>query len=302
MQHLATIFCLLFVVPIAAQEPAAKRQAPPAPRLVLRVELLSPGAPVPRLADEHAPPALAKVRTWQGRKIAWRLDGAAISDRKDAEVALRRAVADPKHQRVSQHRPGEQEPVPLVIEPGDGLRWGEVLATYDMATAAGFQELRLDDVPTPWLVPRSVMEPILDDGVLVVPHVFYSEPDDEPEVGRPTFDVHQDGRIVHDDGVLFTWTPGKEDDLSALRKRLLELRQGLVAGGHLQVRAFDGEKRLDVPFLVRADLWAEWRDVRRLLLLATSPEIGFWKLQPAGAEFEYEPKLRSGWRPAGSPK
>ncbi|MCC7398143.1 MAG: hypothetical protein IT455_13835 [Planctomycetes bacterium] len=302
MHSLATTCCLLFVAPIAAQEPEARRQAQPAQRLVLHVELLSPGAPVPRIADEHAPPALAKVRTWQGRKIAWRLDGAAITNQKDAAAALHRAATDPKNHRDSKHRPGTREPLPLRVEPADGLRWGEVLATYDMALAAGFEELQFEDVPTPWFVPRSVMEPILDDGVLVVPKVIYSEPDDRPEAGRPTFDVHQDGRIVHDEAVLFVWTAGKEDDLGALRKRLLELRQGLIADGRLRVRAYDGEKRLDMPLLVRADLWTEWRDVRRLLMLATSPEIGFWQLQAAGTEVEYEPKLRSGWRPPESTK
>ena len=72
-------------VPIGAQEPAAG---------------LSPGAPVPRIADEHAPPALAKVRTWQGRRIAWRLDGAAITNQKDAAAAAGAEVEyEPKLRR-----------------------------------------------------------------------------------------------------------------------------------------------------------------------------------------------------------
>jgi hypothetical protein len=126
--------------------------------------------------------------------------------------------------------------------------------------------------------------------------MLFSEPDDRPEPGRPTFDVHQDGRIETAATVMFRWVPGKADDLTALREHLLALRKELVAGGRLQVRPYDGEKRLDMPFLVRADLWTEWRDVRRLLMLLTAPEIGFWKFHPAVAEMEYEPKLRSGWR------
>ena len=297
MNLVATSLCLLVAIaPITAQQPGDTVPKPPVARLVLRIELLAPGSPVPRITDKEAAPALAEVKAWEGRKVTWHLDGTALANRKDAEVALQRAVNDPNNHRDSQHRPGQREPVPVRLEPGDGTRWCEVLTTYDMLLSAGFMEVQLADVPTPWFVPMSVDEPVVDDGALVVPKMVFSEPDDRPVAGRPTFDVHQDGRIVLDDKVLFTWKAGKEDDLTALREHLLMLRKELQAGGHLQVRTYDGEKRLDMPFLVRADLWTEWRDVRRLLMIVTLPEIGFWKLQPAVAETEYEPKLRGGWR------
>ena len=297
MHILATTLCLLVAgATVTAQQSGDTKPKPAANQLVLRIELTAPGSPVPRVTDKDAAPALAKVKAWDGRKVSWRLDGTALPNLKAAEAALHRAARDPKNLRDSQYRPGQREPVPVRLEPGDGTRWGEVLTAYDMLLSAGFQDVQLEDVPTPWFVPRAVMEPILDDGVLVVPKMVFCEPDDRPEAGRPTFDVHQDGRIVQGDKVLFTWTPGKADDLTALREHLLALRKQLVANGHLQVRAYDGEKRLDMPFLVRADLWTEWHDVRRLLKLVTLPEIGFWKLHPAVAEMEYEPKLRGGWR------
>jgi len=296
MHTLATTLCLLVAAAVTAQQSGGTRPKPAAHRLVLRIELGAPGSPVARVTDKDAAPALAKVKAWEGRKVSWRLDGAALANRQDAEAALHRAARDPKNLRDSEHQPGQREPVPVRLEPGDGTRWCEVLTAYDMLLAAGFQEVQLEDVPTPWFVPRSVMEPVLDDGVLVVPRMVFCEPDDRPEPGRATFDVHQDGRIVLGDKVLFTWTPGKADDVTALRQQLLAMRKDLVADGRLQVCPYDGEKRLDMPFLVRADLWTEWRDVRRLLVLVTSPEVGFWKLHPAVTEMEYEPKLRGGWR------
>lgn len=297
MHILATTLCLLVAsATVTAQQSGDTRPKPAANRLVLRIELAAPGSPVPRVTGKDAAPALAKVNAWDGRKVSWRLDGTALPDRKAAEAALGRAARDPKNLRDSQDQPGKRELVPVRLEPGDGARWGEVLTAYDMLLAAGFQEVQLEDVPTPWFVPRAVMEPIVDDGVLVVPCMAFHEPDDRPEADRPTFDVHQDGRIAQGDKVLFTWTPGKADDLTALREHLLALRKELMADGHLQVRAYDGEKRLDMPFLLRADLWTEWRDVRRLLHLATAPEIGFWKLYAAVAETDFEPKLRAGWR------
>lgn len=297
MHILATTFCLLVVgATVTAQQSGDTKPKPAAQRLVLRIEPAALGSPVPRVTDKEAAPALAKVKAWEGRKVTWSLDGTVLPNRKDAEAALDRAARDPKNLRDSKHQPGEREPVPVRLEPGDGARWCEVITAYDMLLTAGFREVQIEDVPTPWFVPRSVAEPILDDGVLVVPRMVFNEPDDRPEAGRPTFDVHQDGRIVLGDKVLFTWMPGKADDLTALRAHLLALRKDLVADGHLQVRAYDGEKRLDMPCLVRADLWTEWRDVRRLLMFVTLPEFGFWKLHPAVAEMEYEPKLRGGWR------
>lgn len=280
---------------LVAQQPAAKAVQPKS--LVLRIEVAAAGSAVPRIAGKDVPPALAKVRTWEGRKLTWRLGDDAVTS-EHIELALLGAGQDPKHRLDD--KAGEAEAsrrlVPLRIEPADGVRWGEVLRAYDMAMTAGFQELQFPDLVTVSFIAQSVSEPVVDDGVLVVPKAVFSMPDDLPEEGRPTFDVHQDGRIVHNGGVVFSPAPGRPDDVAALRERLIELRKSLVAAGRLRQR-FDGEKRLGVPFLVRADLWAEWRDVRRLLLLATAPEIGFWQLQPAVGDFDYEPKLRSGWRP-----
>lgn len=161
MHIVATILCLL-VAPatVTAQQSGDTRPKPAANQLVLRIELAAPGSPVPRVTDKDAAPALAKVKAWDGRKVSWRLDGTVLPNRKDAEAALHRAARDPKNLRDSQHRPGQREPVPVRLEPGDGTRWGEVLTAYDMLLSAGFQDVQLEDVPTPWFVPRAVMEPI----------------------------------------------------------------------------------------------------------------------------------------------
>lgn len=91
---------------------------------------------------------------------------------------------------------------------------------------------------------------------------------------------------------MFTWVAGKADDLKPLRTRLAELRAALVAEGELVERPSDRREVLDVPFLVCADVWTEWRDVRRLLQMVTDPSVGFWKFEVGVAEFDFEAKLR----------
>lgn len=272
----------------SAQEPkpAAK---PPAP-LVLRIECTAPGSPVPRIAEPSTETA-ARVRLWEGRELAWHIGAGKVGTRKALATELKRIAQDPKFRYEPALEPGRECPVPLRIQPGHDVRWGDVTEAFDAAFDAGFVEILLEGVDTSYFVPKSVDHPVLDEGVLIVPKMVWNEPDDRPHPRRPIFDVHQDGRITHDGDTLFTWVAGKTDDLEPLRVRLLALRKDLVAKGHL-VRRFDELQKLDVPFLVRADRWTEWRDVRRLMVEVVDEKIGFWKCEWGTSEWDHEARMR----------
>jgi hypothetical protein len=280
----------------AAQEPKASAKSP-AP-LVFRIECTVPGSPVPRIAEPSTETA-ARVRRWEGRELAWHIGTGKVGTKKALTTELKRIAQDPKFRYEPALEPGRECPVPLRIQPGDDVRWGDVTEAFDAAFDAGFVEVALEGVSTTYFVPKTVDHPILDEGVLIVPKMVFHEPDDRPHPRRPIFDVHQDGRITHDGDTLFTWVAGKTDDLEPLRARLRALREDLVAKGHL-VRRFDDLQKLDVTFLVRADRWTEWRDVRRLMVEVLDEKIGFWKCEWAAAEFDFEAKMRE--RARGSDK
>lgn len=285
-----TVLLLTSLLPIAAaaaQAPAAK--APDA--IVLTIALVAPGTDAPRPAADGAPADGSRARTWTGRKLAWRVGDRGAETESAMRLLLQAAAANPENRRPCADRPGTLELLPLRIEPGEDARWGEVVEAFDAAMAAGFAEVYFAGVTTGFLVPKSIDEPILAGGALIVPKAVFNEPDDQPDELRPVFDVHQDGRIEHDGRTLFTWRAGVPDDLGPLRERLLQLRRTFAQRSRLQPRDGDRPERLDVPFLVRADKWAAWRDVLRFVQAATAPEVGFWKFEIAVGEEDHEAKL-----------
>jgi hypothetical protein len=281
----------LLAASLRAQVPQPETK--PAPTLVVRIECAAPGSPVPRTTDPKAPAAALRARRWEGRKLVWHIgDTLKVDTLVGLERELRRIAQDPASMRDSVDQPGKKELLPVLLRPGDDARWCDVTQSFDVAMMAGFYAISIDGAGTPWFVPKMVDHPLLDAGALIVPKVLFNEPDDRPDPRRPVFEVHQDGRIVVDGVTLFTWVAGKADDLEPLRARLAELRADLVARGHLVKRPSDRREMLDVPLLVCADVWTEWRDVRRLLQVVTDPSVGFWKLEVGVAEFDYEAKLR----------
>jgi hypothetical protein len=270
----------------SAQAPAKPPAVPAA--IVVAIECTAEGTPVPRATGAGLAKELATARRWEGRQLAWQIGHQKLASTEALERALQLLAASPDHRRDSAETPGKKELLPLRIQPGDQTRWRDVVHTIDTAYAAGFPEVHLEGVDTPWLTPMGVDEPLVGDGALIVPKAIFNDPDDRPDRLRPGFDLYQDGRIEHDGATLFTWVAGKEDNLQPLRARLRELRTSLEKEGHLQPRPHDKQQRLDVPFLVRADQWAEWRDVKRLIALATEPEVGFWKLEIAVCHADLE--------------
>ncbi len=282
---------VLLAATLSAQVP--QPEAKPAPALVVRIECAAPGSPVPRTTDPKAPAAARKARRWEGRKLVWHIgDTTKLDTLADVERELLRIARDPKSLRDSVDQPGRKELLPVLLRPDDDARWCDVAQAVDAAMAAGFVDVSLEGAGTPWLVPKMIDHPLLDAGAMIVPKALFHEPDDRPHRLRPVFEVHQDSRIVVNGATLFTWVAGKADDLEPLRARLAELRADLVAKGYLVKRPSDRREVLDLPFLVCADVWTEWRDVRRLLQMVTDPSVGFWKLEVGVAEIDFEAKLR----------
>jgi hypothetical protein len=294
MRHLSCTLVTVvtcFVAAAVAQDDRPKAATHPASVIEVGVQATG-GQAIPRVEGKNLTPTLAGARRYEGRTVTWSVGGKAVVGQRPQELALWAIAQDPASSRVDPEDAGRKKLLPLRIVPGDGARWGDIVTLHDGAMQAGFNEVQIEGVVLPWLIPKVVAEPVVDGGVLVVPRAVFTELDDFRDSERPTFDVHQDGRIVFEGKVLFAWQPGKEDDLRLLHKTLAELRRSLEAKGRWGPRGLDKRPALDVAFLVRADVWAEWRDVRCLLIAAMEPEVGFWKIELAAAEKDMEAELR----------
>jgi len=280
--------------PASSQETAQPKAPKPIDVVVVAIDCKAEGTAVARVADADPKEALAKAKVWVERELQWRVQGGAGLDHRGVQAKLEALVRSAEVLRDDPDSPGKKVPVPLRIEPGHGARWNDVVRTFDLALQNGLTEIQLQDVDTIYIVPKEIDAPVAEHGALIVPRAIFHEPDDAPDPLRPVFDVHQDGRILHGDDVLFRWEPAKAEDLAPLNARLGELRKDLVGKGHLKERSVAGkvQKVLDMPFLVRADKWAEWRDVRRVIERALDPAAGFWKLEIGLTELDHEAKLR----------
>jgi hypothetical protein len=266
----------------SAQEPQAKQ--PDTLRLVITTKV--GGKPEPRLDRDGKETG---ARRWTGRVIEWTIGDKTLTKFVDAEKELFRIARDPVSLRESKAKPGQKEILPLVVEPDQGVCWCEILASFDLAMVAGFADWRLLGAGTRYFVPKSVDEPVIDGGAVIMTRAVFNEPDDLPHQDRHTFTVRQDGSIVHGGRVLFRWQAGKPDDLAALNKELLAIRATMEKGKHIGKRHPDGAAAIDVPVLVCADKWCEWRDVRRLMQCLFAPEVGFWKFEIGVSDVEQEP-------------
>jgi hypothetical protein len=281
--------------PAICQEKPQPATPKPLDVVVVAIDCKAEGAAMARVPDANPDEALAKARAWDDRELQWRVQGGAGLDPRGVKAKLEALARSAEALRDDPDAPGNKILVPLRIEPGHGSRWNDVVRTVDLALQTGWNEVQLQGVDTIYTLPKAIDAPVAGHGALIVPRAIFSEPDDRPEPLRPVFDVHQDGRILHGDDVLFQWVPAKAEDLAPLNARLGELRKDLVGKGHLKERSVAGkvQKVLDVPFLVRADKWAEWSDVRRVIARALDPAHGFWKLELGVTELDHETKLRA---------
>jgi len=267
---------------VAAQQ--TRQDAPDTLRVVMTTKVA--GKPVARL---DANDKETGSRRWTDRVIEWQFGGNTFAASASARRALARIAKDPASLRESPDQPGHKELLPIVIEPDAGVCWAELLTCFDVANEAGFPDWRLLGFDGCYVVPKSVEVPVLEGGALILPRAVFNEPDDAPAAGRPVFRVRQDGTVVRDGRTLFRWRAGEPDDLTTLKNELLEIRAQMQKAEKLRKRGPDAAEVIDVPVLVCADKWCEWRDVRRLLQTLCAPEIGFWKLEFGVADLEMEP-------------
>jgi len=249
-----------------------------APVLTVAIRCLVEGKAVLRTSAAGE----AGGRRWEGRQLQWRIGDRAF-DTLEALASELKVRATPERRGTDPAQAVREAPA-LLLEPGPGVRWAELIAATDAAMMARFTVIRWAGIDTPWLVPKVVGEPVIGGGVLVVPRARFAEPDDDAHERRPTFDLHQDGRIVHGNATLFTPEAGVPHGLDSVRAGLRELRAALVAKGDLGKRTLDQKERLQVPILVRADCWTECSQVQQFLALALGEEIGFWKVEIAVAD------------------
>lgn len=265
---------------------AQEAKEPPKP-LPIAVTVKVEGVAVPRRTKDGTDTG---VRNWKDRGHEWRIGDKTLAKPGLFALELKRIATDPASQRDSKIRPGEKELLPVVLEPDANVHWRDVMNLVDVLMRSGFEDFRLAGAGTQYFVPKAVAECVRDDGKLLVPRMYHNEPDDADDPLRREFEVHQDGRIVHDRRVIYRWQPGKADDQTDLRAALLAMRAADEQAGRIQERGPEHAKRLTGKVLIVADCFTEWRDVRRLMQALTAPDIGFWKFEIAAMEFAVSPR------------
>lgn len=196
---------------------------------------------------------------------------------------LYRIAMDAKAMRPD-HETGGKMLAALRVAPDPATHWEEIVQLWDLVMASGYKDLLLERVDTRWMMAMAVDDGRPDAQRLVLPWAYYQEPDESPPPERLAFDVLRDGSIAHDGRSLFEWKAGEPEDLEPLRKALREVRASMLAQKLVVARKGYEHPVIDVPVLLRADRWAEWRDVLRLCKELLAPEVGYWKLQLALVE------------------
>lgn len=258
--------------------------------IVMRCEAL--GRREPRFGEVAA--GTAAAFRWVGRKWSYVVDGKSLTASLDVAVALGRILNDHRAAQIARgDRYGFANLPILHVEPGDSACWGEIVGVCDLAASAGFQTVTIDQVDSPVRRIAEVSDASLAaDDELIVPQAQVSAERGNVESSGVVIEVRQDGRAGDPGHVLFTPSVGKADDLTRLREFLLSARASLQRQGHLVARPGKTEPWLDVALVVRADRWTDWRDVRRMLALATTPEIGFWNVGFVASHRDLESELR----------
>src|SRR5262245_15114287 len=126
---------------------------------------------------------------------------------------------------------------------------------------------------------------------LVLPRAVYRVRDDEPPVNRPVINVLQNGTVVYQKRVVYdpavhgvNYRPIKELLLGIRREGLASKAFGLehkpIGGRSVPL--------MDVPILIRADKWTEWRYVGEIMKQCCQADVGFWKVELALSEVDKE--------------
>ncbi|HEX6811822.1 MAG TPA: biopolymer transporter ExbD [Planctomycetota bacterium] len=126
---------------------------------------------------------------------------------------------------------------------------------------------------------------------LVLPRAVYRVPDDEPPKNRPVVNVLQNGTVVYRQRVVYE--PALHGtDYGPIRELLLKIRAEGLANKSLELeKKMVGGKLvplMDVPILIRADKWTEWRYIAEIMKQCSRADIAFWKVELALSEVDKE--------------
>lgn len=256
----------------APQDPAPATPPP----IVVGWRCVDSGAAAPRRVDGQETGAT----TWTGRQLVWRVGEREFDSTQGLAGELSRLVvaASRAPDGANSKRSG---PPRLLLQPGKGAGWSDVVTATDAAMAAGFLDIGWSGVDTRQLCPKAIEPPVVAKGALLVPAARFHEPDDAPAPGRPVFDVYQDGRVEHEGKVLLAAAAGPDGDavVEAYLRRLREATLSLLPAPTDKPanRVEVAKRQRQLPMLVRIDRGTEWRRVQRFLTLAT--RSGFVRLE-----------------------
>ena len=126
---------------------------------------------------------------------------------------------------------------------------------------------------------------------LVLPRAVYRVPDDQPPMNRPVINVLQNGSVVYRQRVVYD--PAVHGvDYRPIKQLLLSIRrEGLASNAFgLENKTVGGRPvpLMDVPILIRADKWTEWRYVGEIMKQCCQPDIAFWRVELALSEVDKE--------------
>ncbi len=107
------------------------------PRDVLRVEIHVDQAGVSRLRDERNP---AAGHYFEGHEVEWKVGPKPIRGLVELKETLS-SIAKDESRLQRNAATGQLEPMPVVIEPGPGVAYGDTTQTADAVQAAGFREI-----------------------------------------------------------------------------------------------------------------------------------------------------------------
>ncbi|MEZ6036205.1 MAG: hypothetical protein R3F29_01910 [Planctomycetota bacterium] len=274
----AMVAALCLLSGVSAQEPAPG-EIPKTGDIVVRTLVKVAGRIDPGKATEAAE---AEPRVVD-RVVEWQVLGRTFATPASLGKELERIAMDPQAMRPDAQTGGKMLAA-VRVAPDPATHWEEIVGLWDLMMASGYQDLQLEGVDTREMTAVSVAAGRPDAQRLVLPSAMFNEVDDFSSRYRLAFDVLRDGTIARDGKSLFVWKAGEAADLGPLRKSLREVRETMRVKKQLVPRRGHDQEAINVPVLLRADRWAEWRDVLRLCSELLDPEVGYWSLHLAVVE------------------
>lgn len=275
------LFPVLAGALLHAQEPDPRKQVSQ-PRdavevLPVSVGCAQEGASAVRAWLKDAEPA-RQSRDWADRRPVWRVANRENTSPEALKELLERVYRHRSTWQPDRKRPGQLKPMPLRIDPVEGARWADVVASVDLALSAGFTEIQLGSIASQYFVPAAVPEPFPLGASVVAPEAVYAEP---VEFGEgefwPRVVLGQDGALyVGETQLVAPQSAGEERGEAgrvAWREQLAKWRA--EAERRDLIEGPEGQERNRARLVLIADRWTPWPEIERVLSEAAGRGIGF---------------------------